>query len=89
MLWLCVYLFLFLCLSRKWEVGIPGKEDTDWAGGVYKLTVQFPEDYPAKVSFSCPCFIFIIIIFSKISLQNAHLHQSCFIRMYILAVMFV
>lgn len=33
----------------KWEAGIPGPENTDWAGGVYTLTMEFPEDYPSKV----------------------------------------
>jgi len=32
----------------KWETGIPGKEDTDWAGGVYKVNMEFPEEYPSK-----------------------------------------
>ncbi|GAA6059336.1 hypothetical protein JCM10212_005916 [Sporobolomyces blumeae] len=31
-----------------WEVGIPGKEKTIWADGVYKLLMIFPEDYPSK-----------------------------------------
>lgn len=31
-----------------WEAGIPGKEDTDWAGGLYRLTMEFPEEYPSK-----------------------------------------
>ncbi|GAA5914286.1 ubiquitin-conjugating enzyme E2 [Sporobolomyces salmoneus] len=31
-----------------WEVGIPGKDKTIWADGVYKLTMAFPEDYPSK-----------------------------------------
>ncbi|GAA5827350.1 hypothetical protein JCM5353_007552 [Sporobolomyces roseus] len=31
-----------------WEVGIPGKENTIWADGVYKLTMAFPDDYPSK-----------------------------------------
>ncbi|EGF97820.1 uncharacterized protein MELLADRAFT_114055 [Melampsora larici-populina 98AG31] len=31
-----------------WEVGIPGKENTSWAGGLYKLQMIFPEDYPSK-----------------------------------------
>ena len=33
----------------KWETGIPGKEGTDWEGGVYKVMMEFPEDYPSKV----------------------------------------
>lgn len=32
----------------KWEAGIPGREGTDWARGIYKLTLEFPEEYPSK-----------------------------------------
>ncbi|KAI0277672.1 ubiquitin-conjugating enzyme 9 [Russula aff. rugulosa BPL654] len=32
----------------EWEVGIPGKEGTPWEGGLYKLSMTFPEDYPSK-----------------------------------------
>eukprot|EP01035_Chromulina_nebulosa_P018406 gene18406-24108_t len=32
----------------SWEVGIPGVEGTDWANGLYKMTMEFPEDYPSK-----------------------------------------
>ncbi|ORY73269.1 ubiquitin-conjugating enzyme 9 [Leucosporidium creatinivorum] len=32
----------------NWDVGIPGKEGTIWADGVYKLQMIFPEDYPSK-----------------------------------------
>jgi len=31
-----------------WEVGIPGKVATPWEGGVFKLSMVFPEDYPSK-----------------------------------------
>ena len=31
-----------------WETGIPGKEGTDWEGGVYKVTLEFSEEYPSK-----------------------------------------
>jgi len=31
-----------------WECGIPGKEGTPWEGGVYKVIMTFPEEYPAK-----------------------------------------
>ncbi|KAG5634415.1 SUMO conjugating enzyme Hus5 [Sphagnurus paluster] len=27
----------------EWEVGIPGKANTAWEGGLYKLTMSFPE----------------------------------------------
>ena len=32
----------------EWEVGIPGKANTPWEGGLYKLTMIFPDDYPSK-----------------------------------------
>eukprot|EP00755_Sulcionema_specki_P004483 Sspe_Gene.30178::Locus_14812_Transcript_1_1_Confidence_1.000_Length_1075::g.30178::m.30178/K10577/UBE2I, UBC9; ubiquitin-conjugating enzyme E2 I len=32
----------------EWEASIPGKEDTIWAGGEYKLNIEFSEDYPSK-----------------------------------------
>lgn len=31
-----------------WEAGVPGKEGTDWEGGVYKVTMEFSDDYPSK-----------------------------------------
>eukprot|EP01031_Cornospumella_fuschlensis_P031864 gene31864-38527_t len=43
----------------QWEAGIPGKENTDWAGGVYKVIMVFPNDYPVKpprVVFRPPLF---------------------------------
>ena len=32
----------------SWTAGIPAKEGTDWEGGVYKVTMDFSEDYPSK-----------------------------------------
>lgn len=32
----------------NWEAGIPGKEDTDWAGAIYPITIEFPKEYPQK-----------------------------------------
>lgn len=32
----------------SWMAGIPGKEGTDWEGGVYKVSMEFSEDYPSK-----------------------------------------
>ena len=37
-----------------WEAGIPGKDGSPWAGGVYKLRLIFPEDYPAAPP-KCKC----------------------------------
>ncbi|RCK66299.1 SUMO-conjugating enzyme UBC9 [Candida viswanathii] len=33
---------------RSWEAGIPGKEGTIWAGALYPVTIEFPEEYPSK-----------------------------------------
>mmetsp|Transcript_20474 Transcript_20474/g.56767 ORF Transcript_20474/g.56767 Transcript_20474/m.56767 type:complete len:160 (+) Transcript_20474:173-652(+) len=32
----------------SWKCHIPGKKETDWAGGFYPLTMEFSEDYPTK-----------------------------------------
>eukprot|EP00347_Sterkiella_histriomuscorum_P003324 403364722 len=32
----------------RWECTIPGKQGSPWEGGVYKLTMEFSEDYPNK-----------------------------------------
>ncbi|GMI17401.1 hypothetical protein TrLO_g9386 [Triparma laevis f. longispina] len=31
-----------------WTAGIPGKEKTDWEGGLYKVQMEFSEEYPSK-----------------------------------------
>lgn len=33
---------------KVWEVGIPGRTNTIWAGGLFKLTMTFPDEYPTK-----------------------------------------
>mmetsp|Transcript_3668 Transcript_3668/g.7023 ORF Transcript_3668/g.7023 Transcript_3668/m.7023 type:complete len:160 (+) Transcript_3668:156-635(+) len=43
----------------KWECGIPGKDGTLWKGGLFKLIMEFSEDYPSrppKCRFSPPLF---------------------------------
>jgi len=32
----------------KWVTGIPGKSGTPWEGGLYKVTLEFSEEYPSK-----------------------------------------
>ena len=32
----------------EWKCGIPGKEGSDWEGGVYPITLLFPPEYPSK-----------------------------------------
>ncbi|KAI9159238.1 SUMO conjugating enzyme Hus5 [Blastocladiella emersonii ATCC 22665] len=44
---------------RVWEAGIPGKTGTIWEGGLFKVNIEFPEDYPSKppkVKFTPPLF---------------------------------
>eukprot|EP00170_Pyropia_yezoensis_P008508 contig_35686_g8539 len=31
-----------------WHCGIPGMPNTPWAGGIYKLVMEFSEDYPSR-----------------------------------------
>lgn len=33
---------------REWEGVIFGPDDTEWEGGVFKLNILLPEDYPTK-----------------------------------------
>lgn len=33
---------------KAWDVGIPGREKTIWEGGLFKLTLTFPDEYPTK-----------------------------------------
>lgn len=57
----------------KWKCFVPGKQNTDWQGGMYPLTMEFSEDYPAKppkvdpLSFlllPLPCFCIFLDILS-------------------------
>lgn len=36
-----------------WKCFIPGKTGTDWDGGFYPLTMEFPPEYPAKPPKAC------------------------------------
>eukprot|EP00919_Chromeraceae_sp_WS-2016_P073481 GHVR01173755.1.p1 GENE.GHVR01173755.1~~GHVR01173755.1.p1 ORF type:complete len:140 (+),score=34.62 GHVR01173755.1:138-557(+) len=36
----------------KWDCKIPGKKGTLWEGGVYTLTMDFPDEYPGTVCLS-------------------------------------
>lgn len=43
----------------KWDCGIPGKAKSPWYGGLYRLTMEFSEDYPSrppKCRFTPPLF---------------------------------
>ena len=31
-----------------WDVGIPGKTGTLWEGGLFRLRIIYPEDYPSS-----------------------------------------
>jgi len=67
-----------------WETGIPGKENTDWAGGVYRVTMEFPEDYPSKVRachacvylYLCVCVCWLVCVTAYHILPvHAHEHE--------------
>ncbi len=32
----------------KWEAGIPGKVGTIWGGGLFRLSMEFSDEYPLK-----------------------------------------
>lgn len=32
----------------RWDCKVPGPDDTCWAGGVYPVTLKFPESFPAE-----------------------------------------
>ncbi|KAL8833691.1 MAG: hypothetical protein Q9170_004136 [Blastenia crenularia] len=33
---------------KNWECGVPGRDKTLWEGGLFKLVVAFPDEYPTK-----------------------------------------
>ncbi|EMF08615.1 ubiquitin-conjugating enzyme [Sphaerulina musiva SO2202] len=33
---------------QEWECAIPGKDKTIWEGGLFKLKMKFPDEYPTK-----------------------------------------
>lgn len=34
--------------SWIWEAGVPGKKGTNWEGGVYKVQMEFSDEYPSR-----------------------------------------
>lgn len=32
----------------RWNCGIPGREKTDWEGGLFKVQLRFPKSYPME-----------------------------------------
>ena len=66
----------------KWETGIPGKKDTDWEGGVYKVVMEFPDEYPSKppkCKFVPPLFhpnVYVsVVILSSSYLSGTFVHS--------------
>jgi len=33
---------------KRWDCAVPGKDNTIWANGLFKVEVSFPEEYPTK-----------------------------------------
>lgn len=75
-----------------WEIGIPGKDGTDWEGGLFNVLMEFPDEYPSKVKrFAATSMFYLensntsISYFDTLfdcSLQNASLYHRCSIQMY-------
>ncbi|KAI9671838.1 MAG: E2 SUMO-conjugating protein ubc9 [Alyxoria varia] len=34
--------------TKVWDCGVPGKEKTLWEGGLFKVQMTFPDEYPTK-----------------------------------------
>ena len=65
----------------SWMAGIPGKEGTDWEGGVYKVSMEFSEDYPSKPPKCksdrvCELIEPMIIFFLKVAIIYSFTHRS-------------
>jgi hypothetical protein len=43
---------------KRWECGIPGKANTLWEGGLFKLDVVFPDGKP-------DCAVLVLDLYSK------------------------
>lgn len=39
---------------KNWECGIPGKEKTIWEGGLFKLSIAFPDGERLRFPFTAP-----------------------------------
>lgn len=44
---------------KRWECGIPGKENTIWHGGLFKLDMIFPD---GELVFFGPFFAIIVFL---------------------------
>jgi hypothetical protein len=40
---------------KNWECGIPGKDNTIWSGGLFKLTIIFPDGETQHGTIRCYC----------------------------------
>ena len=61
----------------QWQAGIPGKKGTDWEGGVYKVSMEFSEEYPSKPP---KCTYRSGIIMWNATGVRACMHASCWVR---------
>ena len=63
----------------KWSVGIPGKANTDWHGGLYNLKLVFPAQYPQsppEVKFTPPLFHPNVYPSGKVCLSIINEHEG-------------
>ena len=57
----------------KWEAIIIGPDDTEWEGGIFKLLIEFTDEYPTKPP--------IVKFISKMYHPNIYTNGSiCFAR---------
>ncbi|CDW53075.1 sumo conjugating enzyme ubc9 a; sumo conjugating enzyme ubc9; sumo conjugating enzyme hus5 [Trichuris trichiura] len=59
----------------KWDCAIPGPADSPWEGGLYKIRVEFPENYPAApptCTFKPPLFHPNVFPSGKVCLSILH-----------------
>jgi ubiquitin-protein ligase len=58
---------------KKWDCGVPGKEKTLWEGGLFKLEVTFPDEYPTKPP-KCMCR-FLCSVAAQLQLSLRHIRS--------------
>jgi len=64
---------------KNWEVGVPGRDKIIWEGGLFKLTLTFPDEYSTKLpkcKFVPPLFHLNVYPFGTICLSILNEEES-------------
>ena len=56
---------------KRWDCAFPGKDKTIWEGGLFKLEMQFPDEYPTKPP-KCTFFQHSQLLTPSTSTQKRH-----------------